>query len=82
MSAHQEIISDAFRDQSRQKSCSNCGLSFGCGPSAGQARNQFTAHTGGRRRLLLRRSGDRFHRQLPSASRLLLRERMSPLSVR
>ncbi len=36
MSVHQEIISDAFRDQSRQKSCSNCGLSFGCGPSAGK----------------------------------------------
>src|SRR5258708_35703269 len=36
MSAHQEINADAFRDQSRKKSCSNCGLSFGCGLSAGK----------------------------------------------
>jgi len=36
VSASEQIISDPFRDQSKQKSCSNCGLSFGCGPSAGK----------------------------------------------
>src|SRR5712691_12829079 len=36
VSASQQIISDPFRDRSKQKSCSNCGLSFGCGPSAGK----------------------------------------------
>src|SRR5712691_7620964 len=38
VSASQQIISDPFRDRSKQKSCSNCGLSFGCGPSAGKER--------------------------------------------
>jgi hypothetical protein len=36
VSANQEILSDPFRDQSKQKSCSNCGASFGCGPRAGR----------------------------------------------
>ncbi len=36
VSASEQIISDPFRDQSRQKSCSNCGVNFRCGPVAGQ----------------------------------------------
>jgi hypothetical protein len=36
VSASEQFISDPFRDQSKQKSCSNCGVSFGCGPSAGK----------------------------------------------
>src|SRR5713226_6408728 len=36
VSASEQIISDPFRDQSRQKSCSNCGVSFTCGPAAGK----------------------------------------------
>ncbi len=36
MSAGEQIISDPFRDQSKQKSCSNCGTSFSCGPAAGK----------------------------------------------
>ena len=33
MSAREQIISDRSRDQSKQKSCSNCGVSFTCGPT-------------------------------------------------
>jgi hypothetical protein len=36
LSANQEIISNPFRDESKQKSCSNCGVIFGCGPIAGK----------------------------------------------
>jgi hypothetical protein len=36
VSASEQIISDPFRDQSRKKSCSNCGVSFTCGPAAGK----------------------------------------------
>src|SRR6266700_5279226 len=34
--ASEQIISDLFRNQSKQKSCSNCGVSFTCGPAAGK----------------------------------------------
>src|SRR3989441_9725571 len=34
--ASEQIISDLFRNQSKQKSCSNCGVSFTCGPTAGK----------------------------------------------
>ncbi len=36
MSVSEQILSDPFRDQSKQKSCSNCGVSFTCGPAAGK----------------------------------------------
>ena len=36
MSAREQIISDLSRDQSREKSCSNCGVSFSCGPATGK----------------------------------------------
>jgi Family of unknown function (DUF5522)/Cysteine-rich CWC len=36
VSASEQIISDPFPDQSKQKSCSNCGESFTCGPAAGK----------------------------------------------
>ncbi len=36
MSASEQIISDPFRDQSKQKSCSSCGVSFTCGSTAGK----------------------------------------------
>jgi hypothetical protein len=36
VSASERIIADPFRDQSKQKSCSNCGVSFTCGPIAGK----------------------------------------------
>jgi hypothetical protein len=32
----EQIFTDPFREQSKQKSCSNCGVSFGCGPRAGK----------------------------------------------
>jgi len=35
VSASEQIISDPFRDQSKQKSCSSCGVNFTCGPAAG-----------------------------------------------
>src|SRR5216684_6833122 len=36
VSVSEQILSDPFRDQSKQKSCSNCGVSFTCGPAAGK----------------------------------------------
>jgi hypothetical protein len=36
MSASKQIISDPFRDQSQQKSCSSCGVTFTCGLAAGK----------------------------------------------
>src|SRR6266853_2684798 len=36
VSASEQIISDPFRDQSKQKSCSNCDMSFTCGPTPGE----------------------------------------------
>ena len=36
MSASEQIISDPFRDLSKQKSCSSCGESFTCGPATGK----------------------------------------------
>lgn len=36
MSASEQIISDPFRDQSKRKSCFNCGVSFTCGPTSGE----------------------------------------------
>jgi hypothetical protein len=36
VSACEEIISNLFRDQSKQKTCSNCGVSFTCGPTSGE----------------------------------------------
>src|SRR5260370_485385 len=34
VSAREQIISDPFRDQSKQKSCSNRSVNFTCGPAA------------------------------------------------
>ena len=36
VSASEQIISDPFPDQSKQKGCSKCGVSFTCGPVAGK----------------------------------------------
>lgn len=36
MNAGEQIISDPFCDQSKPKSCSNCGVSFTCGPAVGK----------------------------------------------
>ena len=36
MSVSEQIISDRFRDQSNQKSCSNCAVNFTCGPTSGE----------------------------------------------
>jgi len=36
VSAREQIISDLSCDQSKQKSCSNCGVSFTCGPISGE----------------------------------------------
>ena len=36
VSASEQIVSDPFRDQVKQKSCSNCSVSFTCGPAAGK----------------------------------------------
>jgi len=36
VSASEQIISDPFRDQSKRKSCSNCGVNFACGPKSGE----------------------------------------------
>jgi len=36
VSASEQIISDPLPDQSKPKSCSNCGVSFTCGPTAGK----------------------------------------------
>jgi len=36
VSAGKQIISDAFCNQPKQKSCSSCGVSFTCGPAAGE----------------------------------------------
>jgi hypothetical protein len=36
LSANSQTISSSTPDQPKQKSCSNCGVSFGCGPSAGK----------------------------------------------
>src|SRR5229473_7855537 len=33
VSAGEQIISDAFCNQPKQKSCSSCGVSFTCGPT-------------------------------------------------
>jgi len=36
VSASEQIISNPFSDQSKQKSCSSCGASFTCGPTSGE----------------------------------------------
>jgi len=36
VSAGDQIISDVSRDQSRQKTCSSCGVRFTCGPTGGK----------------------------------------------
>ncbi len=36
VSGGEQIISDLSRDQSKQKSCSSCGVSFTCGPTSGE----------------------------------------------
>ena len=36
VSAREQIISDQFCDQSKQKSCSSCSVNFTCGPTSGE----------------------------------------------
>src|SRR5712692_2521527 len=36
VSASERVISDPFRDRSKRKSCSSCGVNFTCGPTSGE----------------------------------------------